>query len=101
MKTSEGRSSSSPLEKKGEEIISFISNGVLNDHLIENIDADYFDTFNQLQIVFNFNTYVIFDIDKNVLRYYDYNDDLIDDLTIKFNMFNRKLKLEKINEKNS
>ena len=98
MKTSECRSSSSPLEKKGEDIISFISNGVLNGHSIDNIDAYYFGSLNQLQIVFNFNTYVIFDIDKNVLKYYDYNDDLIDDLTIKFNMFNRKLKLERINE---
>jgi hypothetical protein len=101
MKTSDSRSSSSPLEKKGEDIIYFISNGVLNNQEIDNIDADYFDTIKQLQIVFNFSTYVIFDIENNILKYYDYNDDLIDDLTIKFNMFNRKLKLDKINENNS
>lgn len=89
MKTSECRSSSSPLEKKGE---------YMNSVKIDNIDAEYFGVLNQLQIVFNFNTYVIFEIDKNVLKYYDYNDDLIDDLTIRFNMFNRKLKLESINK---
>ena len=101
MENSGSRSSSSPLVKIGGDIIYFITSEVFNNKEIGNIDADYFSVFDQLQIVFNFSTYIIYDIKDNVLKYYDYSGDLIEDLTIKFTKFNRRVKLKKIGNSGS
>lgn len=79
----------------GEQIINFIS----EKYNIESYYTEYYKSFNQLKIVFNYNFYVLYDLLNKTLLLIDY-DEKETNLTYKFNNYLEQLviKLTKLKQ---